>query len=116
MPNPENILPHKFKKGQSGNPAGRPKEALSLTTILRKRLEENDNAKAIKTVDRLLKISESVDDKTALQAIDSIIDRIDGKSKQTIEQNNTFNDSIQKLREELPDFFGRGEQIDETLD
>lgn len=24
MPNPENVAPHKFKKGESGNPNGRP--------------------------------------------------------------------------------------------
>lgn len=32
MPNPENILPHKFKKGQSGNPKGRPKGAQNRST------------------------------------------------------------------------------------
>lgn len=29
MPNPENIEKHKFKKGQSGNPNGRPKKKYS---------------------------------------------------------------------------------------
>ena len=28
MPNPENLTPHQFKKGVSGNPGGRPKGGL----------------------------------------------------------------------------------------
>lgn len=39
MPNPENVQPHQFSKGQSGNPKGRPKGALSRSTIARKWLE-----------------------------------------------------------------------------
>lgn len=39
MPKPENIVPHKFKKGVSGNPAGRPVGARSRETIVRKWLE-----------------------------------------------------------------------------
>ena len=112
----EDIQKYKFKPGQSGNPKGKPKGALSLTTILRNRLEANENAKAIKTIERLLTISESVDDRVALQAIDAIMDRIDGKARQTIDQNNSFTDAVAKLRAELPDFLERGEQSDEEVD
>ena len=34
MPNPENIEKHKWKKGQSGNPKGRPKTIPDLYTAL----------------------------------------------------------------------------------
>lgn len=34
MPNPENIEKHKWKKGQSGNPKGRPKKIPDLGTAL----------------------------------------------------------------------------------
>ena len=33
MPNPENIQEHEFKKGQSGNPNGRPKGSKNRSTI-----------------------------------------------------------------------------------
>ena len=40
MPNPENVEPHKFKPGQSGNPNGRPKGAVSLVKMIREKLVE----------------------------------------------------------------------------
>lgn len=45
MPNPENIEQHSFKKGQSGNPNGRPKGAKNRSTIARKWLEVNQSLK-----------------------------------------------------------------------
>lgn len=40
MPNPENIENHKWKKGQSGNPKGRPKRIPDLGTALAHTLSE----------------------------------------------------------------------------
>jgi len=34
MAKPENVIPHKFKKGQSGNPKGRPKKLPGLDELL----------------------------------------------------------------------------------
>lgn len=45
MPNPENIIPHKFKKGQSGNPKGRPIGSLSRSTIAKKWLDVEQSFK-----------------------------------------------------------------------
>jgi hypothetical protein len=35
MPKPENVAPHKFKEGMSGNPKGRPKGSKNRSTIAR---------------------------------------------------------------------------------
>ena len=45
MPNKENIQKHEFKKGESGNPNGRPKGAKNRSTIARYWLEVNQNLK-----------------------------------------------------------------------
>lgn len=45
MPNPENIEKHKFEKGESGNPNGRPKGSKNRSTIARRWLEVNQSLK-----------------------------------------------------------------------
>ena len=45
MPNIENIIPHKYKKGESGNPNGRPVGSRNRTTIVKQWLEVKKLAK-----------------------------------------------------------------------
>jgi len=45
MANGDNIKKHEFKKGQSGNPKGRPKGSLNRSTIARRWLEATRKGK-----------------------------------------------------------------------
>ena len=45
MANEENIKKHQFKKGQSGNPAGRPVGAFSRSSIAKRWLETLEKSK-----------------------------------------------------------------------
>jgi hypothetical protein len=87
----EENLKH-FPPGISGNPAGRPKGARSLSTVLKEMLEENvdviiDGQPATKKmfkeviIRRLLKAANDGD----IRAIQTIFDRVDGKAAQFIE-------------------------------
>jgi hypothetical protein len=42
MPNPENLIAHKMKPGETRNPNGRPKGARSRSTIVREWLESKE--------------------------------------------------------------------------
>jgi hypothetical protein len=44
MPNPENLIGKEFKKGQSGNPKGRPKGVKNRSTIARQWLSVEEEA------------------------------------------------------------------------
>lgn len=79
MPNPENIVKHKFKKGETGNPNGRPKKIPSLDKLLSD-LPESDFTKVIES---LVKKAKSGD----VRAIEVLLDRSYGKAKQEIKLN-----------------------------
>lgn len=98
MTNPENIEPYKMKPGETRNPDGRPKNALSFKTILRKIIEASENHEDFKNpisgkiekqdqltliIWRLLQKARSGD----LKAIEMMLDRVDGKPKQEIEHS-----------------------------
>jgi hypothetical protein len=74
-----NLVPHKFKKGQSGNPAGRPKKRIEISDLAREHA-----GKAMRT---LIKLIDSTDDKVALAAANAVLDRALGKPKQAVDVN-----------------------------
>jgi hypothetical protein len=78
MPNPENIEPHKFKKGQSGNPNGRPK-APDIGVALAKVLSEEKDGKT--ALDAILMALRSKAAKGDVRAAELLMDRAFGKSK-----------------------------------
>lgn len=94
-----------FAKGQSGNPGGRPKGAVSITTMLRRKLLEGDAETIVKNLialatrvpeqrnfektigEGIVTIYEAYDPieaKLHQWAVDTILERIDGKVTQPI--------------------------------
>ena len=86
----------KFQKGRSGNPKGRPKKGESLTDILNLKLDKkNESGKLLREViaDKLIMLAEGGD----IVALKYLMDRCDGKPKESIELTNGTVDI--KLRE-----------------
>jgi len=65
-----------FVKGKSGNPSGRPKVPNEVRELARKN--------SVKAINRLVKLIDSEDEKVAIQASNSILDRAWGKPAQAI--------------------------------
>jgi len=83
----DDIKKHEFKKGQSGNPKGRPRGSLSLSAILKKYLDQELDItdpitkqqvkKRIGDIINLKLLAKAMQGDT--KAIDMIYDRIEGK-------------------------------------
>jgi len=80
-----------FTPGNNANPEGRPKGSLSIVAILKKKLEEvptkNNKEKksyAEKIAQKLIETALSKFDVHSLRALQDVIDRVDGKPKQSV--------------------------------
>jgi hypothetical protein len=83
MPNPKNIEKHKFQKGETGNPNGRPKKLPQLDVLLDSVLgEEKDGITAAEAILKALRMKASKGD---VRAAEVLLDRAYGKPKQSIE-------------------------------
>jgi len=90
MANDENIKPHQFKPGQSGNPKGRPK-GRGLTDRLREVLEK-DNGKA---ADELIKTAMREAKAGDFRFWNAIFDRLEGKVADRIQHSGDGGGPVQ---------------------
>lgn len=92
----EQLRPHMFKPGQSGNPKGLPKGTVQFKTRLLRRLEEqlefpdfvNNKKKKAEIIDAVVDKLITMALKGNTKALEMIIDRIDGPLKQRLEQTS----------------------------
>ena len=66
-----------WKPGQSGNPAGRPRN--SLTTLLERYLEADNASEKQQLVEELVKLAKTNQGRGQIPALKEIFERIDGK-------------------------------------
>lgn len=90
------LEPHKFKKGQSGNPNGRPKKLPELDKLLIDVLgEDKDGITAAEVILKALRAKAARGD---IRAAEVLLDRAYGKSKEKIEQTTEMIISVIRKR------------------
>ena len=101
MPNPQNLTP--FPKGVSGNPAGKPKGVEHSKTRLLRLLQLVTKVRnPVTGEDEEFTIAEQLDMKIIAKAMKSdirayqeILDRLEGRAKQTTDINANIQGSVQ---------------------
>ena len=89
----KDIEQHQFKKGQSGNPNGRPKKLPKLDELLSDILgEEKDGITAAEAIMKALRSKATKGD---IRAAEVLLDRAYGKTKQTTELTGSNGDPVQ---------------------
>ena len=84
------IEPHQFKKGESPNPGGRPKGAVSIKKLLTDAIHKVDpkdadgRTHAEKLVQALIDVATRPQGQASIKAIAEIFDRLEGKALQAI--------------------------------
>lgn len=86
MPKPENIEPHKFPKGKSGNPKGRPKMPNIKDAIAVILADEKEGKTAL---DAILMALRAKAVKGDVRAAQELMDRAYGKAKMTVDNQIT---------------------------
>lgn len=79
MPKPENVIPHKWKKGQSGNPNGRPKKIPELKEIIANVLGDSKDGKT--AAEAILMSLRAKALRGDVRAAELLLDRAYGKVK-----------------------------------
>ena len=98
MPNPPKE--HQFKKGQSGNPKGRPKKIPEIDKLLADVLsEEKDGIEAAKAILMALRAKATKGD---VRAAEVLLDRAYGKAKQSID--------VQTSEKQFPDWMTESDE------
>jgi len=100
MPNPENIVKHRFKKGQSGNPKGKVKLPDIREALAKVLAEEKDGVTALEATLAALRAKATKGD---IRAAEALLDRAFGKPRQSIDHTSDGKPLPSSIRIELVD-------------